>query len=163
METIEHKCIIKKYSFEELDESSQRLIQKAIRATDNSYAPYSCFRVGAAVLMDNGVTYVGANQENAAYPSGLCAERTAIFAANAQHPKNKIVALAIAASNKDGLTQQPVSPCGACRQVILEVEARYQQPIRILLYGTEAVYVVDSVRDLLPLQFTSKELLASES
>ena len=129
-----------------------------MKATDNSYAPYSNFRVGAAVLMDNGVIYIGANQENAAYPLGLCAERTAIFAANAQHPKNKIVALAIAARNKDGFCKVPVAPCGSCRQVMLEVETRYKQPIKILLYGSEAVYVVDSVKEILPLQFTSDSL-----
>ncbi|MDO5447076.1 MAG: cytidine deaminase [Prevotellaceae bacterium] len=158
MEDIEIKSVIHKYAFDELAEDEKKLLQKAMKATDNSYAPYSKFRVGAAVLMDNGVTYIGANQENAAYPSGLCAERTAIFAANAQHPKNKIVALAIAARNENGFTNIPVSPCGQCRQVILEVETRYQQPIKILLYGTDAVYVVESVKEILPLQFTSESL-----
>ncbi|MCQ2127875.1 MAG: cytidine deaminase [Bacteroidaceae bacterium] len=158
METIEHKCKIMKYALDELSEAEQKLVQKAMKATDNSYAPYSQFRVGAAVLMDNGVTYIGANQENAAYPLGLCAERTAIFAANAQHPKNKIVALAIAARTPNGFTDVPVSPCGSCRQVILEVETRYKQPIRILLYGTEGIYVVDSVKEILPLQFTSESM-----
>lgn len=158
MENIECKCLIHKYAFDELPEEEQKLLQKAMKATDNSYAPYSNFRVGAAVLMDNGVIYIGANQENAAYPLGLCAERTAIFAANAQHPKNKIVALAIAARNKDGFCKVPVAPCGSCRQVMLEVETRYKQPIKILLFGSEAVYVVDSVKEILPLQFTSDSL-----
>lgn len=158
MKDIEIKSTIHKYAFDELAEEDKKLLQKAMKATDNSYAPYSKFRVGAAVLMDNGVTYIGANQENAAYPSGLCAERTAIFAANAQHPKNKIVALAIAARNENGFTNIPVSPCGQCRQVILEVETRYEQPIKILLYGTDAVYIVDSVKEILPLQFIAESM-----
>lgn len=158
MENIKHVCNILKCSIDELSEVEQKLIHKAIKATDNSYAPYSKFSVGAAVLMDNGVTYIGANQENAAFPSGLCAERTAIFAANAQHPKNKIVALAIAAKNDEGFTKLPVSPCGACRQVILEVETRYKQPIKILLYGEDGIFVVDSIKEILPLQFTSSSL-----
>lgn len=158
MTDINLQCTIHKYSFEELDKNDQDLIRKAMKATDNSYAPYSGFSVGAAVLMDNGRVYVGANQENAAYPSGLCAERTAIFAAHAQHPNDKIVSLAIAARNRDGFIPKPAAPCGACRQVILESEMRYSQPIKILLYGTEAVYVIDTVRDILPLQFTADNL-----
>ncbi len=158
MENIKHVCNIQKYSMDELSEVEQQLIHKAMKATDNSYAPYSKFSVGAAVLLDNGAICIGANQENAAYPSGLCAERTVIFAANAQHPNNKIIALAIAAKNADGFTKIPVGPCGACRQVILEVETRYKQPIKILLYSEESIYVVDSVVEILPLQFTSSSL-----
>ena len=93
---------------------------------------------------------IGANQENAAFPSGLCAERTALFAAQAHYPDQPVLALAIAARNAVGLTAQPVTPCGACRQVALEVEDRYQQPI----YGTEGVYVVGSMHDLVPLSFS---------
>lgn len=158
MEQLELKSTLFKCTMEELSEDEQKLVKKAMKATDNSYAPYSKFNVGAAVLMDNGATYMGANQENAAFPSGLCAERTAIFAANAQHPKNKILALAIAAKNSDGFTALPVAPCGACRQVMLEVETRYQQPMKILLYGTEGIYVVNTIKDILPLQFTSDSL-----
>ncbi len=150
---------VRKCSFEELDAEDRALVEKAIVMTESSYAPYSGFSVGAAVRMDDGMICEGANQENAAYPSGLCAERTAVFSANACFPQSKIVALAIAARNGGCLTSKPVSPCGACRQVIMECEMRYSHPVRILLYGTNTVYVVDSVRDLLPLQFTSNDLI----
>ncbi|MDO4819324.1 MAG: cytidine deaminase [Prevotella sp.] len=149
---------IHKYDFAELTDAERRLIEKAIEMTNNSYAPYSKFQVGAAVLLDNGVTCEGANQENAAYPSGLCAERTAVFSANARFPQAKILVLAIAARRDGRLTPKPISPCGACRQVIMECETRYSAPVRILLYGTEGVYAVDSIRDLLPLQFTADDL-----
>ena len=102
---------------------------------------------------------IGANQENAAYPSGLCAERSAIFAAQSTRPDQPIKALAIAARNGGGLMKQPIVPCGSCRQVVLEIEDRYKQPVRILLYGTETVYVIDTVKDLLPLQFIGESML----
>ena len=99
---------------EELSEDDQRLVNKAIEATRNSYAPYSNFHVGACLRTADGMEMIGANQENAAFPSGLCAERSAIFAAQSQHPESAIVALAIAARNEEGLMATPVSPCGAC-------------------------------------------------
>ena len=136
----------------------QKLIEQAIEATKNSYSPYSHFSVGAALLLNNGEVVMGANQENAAFPSGLCAERSAIFAAQSTRPDQPIQTLAIAARNGGGLTPQHIVPCGACRQVILELEDRYKQPVRILLYGTESVYVVRSVKDLLPLQFVSDSM-----
>ena len=138
---------------EELSEDDQRLVNKAIEATRNSYAPYSNFHVGACLRTADGMEMIGANQENAAFPSGLCAERSAIFAAQSQHPESAIVALAIAARNEDGLMATPVSPCGACRQVILEMEDRYQCDVKILLYGTEGIYVIPNVKTLLPLHF----------
>lgn len=138
---------------EELSEDDQRLVNKAIEATRNSYAPYSNFHVGACLRMADGMEMIGANQENAAFPSGLCAERSAIFAAQSQHPESAIVALAIAARNEEGLMATPVSPCGACRQVILEMEDRYQCDVKILLYGTEGIYVIPNVKTLLPLHF----------
>ncbi len=138
---------------EELSEDDQRLVNKAIEATRNSYAPYSNFHVGACLRTADGMEMIGANQENAAFPSGLCAERSAIFAAQSQHPESAIVALAIAARNEEGLMATPVSPCGACRQVILEMEDRYQCDVKILLYGTEGIYVVPNVKTLLPLHF----------
>ena len=138
---------------EELSEDDQRLVNKAIEATQNSYAPYSNFHVGACLRTADGMEMIGANQENAAFPSGLCAERSAIFAAQSQHPESAIVALAIAARNEEGLMAKPVSPCGACRQVILEMEDRYQCDVRILLYGTEGIYVIPNVKTLLPLHF----------
>lgn len=158
MENLELKSIISKCSLDELSLKDQELVKQAIKATDNSYAPYSKFHVGAALRLNDGTTIIGANQENAAFPAGLCAERSAIFAANAQHPDKKIIALAIAAKNDDGITANPVAPCGTCRQVMLEVETRYKQPIRIMLYGTEGIYVMDSVKHILPLQFTSESL-----
>ena len=138
---------------EELSEDDQRLVNKAIEATRNSYAPYSNFHVGACLRTADGMEMIGANQENAAFPSGLCAERSAIFAAQSQHPESATVALAIAARNEEGLMATPVSPCGACRQVILEMEDRYQCDVKILLYGTEGIYVIPNVKTLLPLHF----------
>lgn len=141
---------------DELNSEEQELVKKAIKATDNSYSPYSHFNVGAACLLGNGEIVIGANQENAAFPSGLCAERTAIFAAQANHPDLPITTLAIAARNEKGLLEQPISPCGACRQVILEIEDRYKQPIRILLYGTTGIICLKSVKDLLPFCFVDE-------
>lgn len=143
---------------DELPPAEQALVQKAIDATNNSYARYSNFRVGAACLLENGNVVIGANQENAAFPSGLCAERTAIFAAQANHPDQPITTLAIAARNANGLLKSPISPCGACRQVVLEIEDRYQRPVRILLYGTEGIYVFESIKDLLPFSFVDANM-----
>ena len=144
---------------DELSEAEQQLIESAKDATHNSYSPYSKFAVGAAVRLADGTVITGANQENAAYPSGLCAERTAIFAAQAQHPDQPITTLAIAARNQNGLMPDPIVPCGSCRQVMTEIEDRYKQPIRILLYGTSGVYVTNSVKDILPLSFIGKSML----
>src|SRR5699024_9590066 len=113
-------------------------------ATRRSYAPYSHFSVGAAALLANGVVVTGTNQENAAYPSGLCAERTTLFYANSQYPDQAVVTLAIAARTEKDFIDTPIPPCGACRQVILETEKRYKQPIRILLYGKKCIYEVQS-------------------
>ena len=106
---------------DELSSEDQQLVKAAIAATANSYARYSNFNVGAALRLSDGSIVIGANQENAAFPSGLCAERSAIFAAQSQQPEHAITALAIAAKNVNGLMPDPVSPCGACRQVILEL------------------------------------------
>lgn len=143
---------------DELTTLEQELVKKAIDATQNSYARYSNFHVGAACLLENNQIIIGANQENAAFPSGLCAERTAIFAAQANYPDQPVIALAIAAKNVNGLLKAPISPCGACRQVILEIEDRYQRPIRILLYGTEGILVFDSIKDLLPFSFVDANM-----
>ena len=153
MKNIELKFNFQHLKLEELSEDERNLVETAIKATDNSYAKYSHFRVGAALLLADGSVVMGANQENAVFPVGLCAERTAIFAAQAQRPDQAPLKLAIAARNEKGLVATPVSPCGSCRQVILEMEERYKQPVRILLYGTNGVYAIDSVRDLLPLCF----------
>ena len=101
---------------------------------------------------------IGANQENAAFPSGLCAERTAVFAAQANHPELAIKTIAIAANNEKGFLKDPISPCGACRQVILEIEDRYQRPVRILLYGEDGIYCFKSIKDLLPFSFVDANM-----
>ena len=143
---------------DELSAGDQELISTAIAATRNSYSPYSQFAVGAAVRLGDGTLVMGANQENAAFPSGLCAERTAIFAAQAQHPELPIETIAIAARNHCGLTRKPIVPCGSCRQVMTEIEDRYHKPIKILLYGTDGTYVINSVKDILPLSFIGESM-----
>jgi len=159
METIQLKQTMLFCQFDELTNDEQQLVRKAMGATDNSYSPYSKFRVGSAIRLADGREIIGANQENAAFPVTLCAERTAIFAAQAQYPDQPIVALAIAARNENGFTVDPVSPCGSCRQVILEIEQRYHQSVKIYLYGTRGVYVINTVRDLLPLCFVEESML----
>ena len=158
MEDIRIEINMQFCQMDELSAEDQELVRAAIGATANSYARYSNFNVGAALRLDDGSITTGANQENAAFPSGLCAERCAIFAAQSHHPEHAITALAIAAKNVNGLMPDPVSPCGACRQVILEMEDRYQQPVRILLYGTRGVYCINSVKDLMPLSFVDENM-----
>ena len=144
---------------EELSSAERRLLDAAKEACSKAYAPYSKFRVGAAVMLDNGLIVAGNNQENAAHPSGTCAERCAIFYANANYPDNAVSAIAIVAMDSGGsVTHSPVTPCGACRQVLLETENRYATPIRILLCGAKDVYVMESARSLLPLQFDAKNV-----
>lgn len=140
---------------EELTAEERHLVELAIEATNRSYAPYSHFRVGAAVRLANGIEIIGCNQENAAYPSGLCAERTALFSAGAQYPDEPVEMLAIAARGTDGqLTEEPTGPCGSCRQVIIESETRSRRRMKILLYGSKYVYVIDGIGQLMPLSFT---------
>ncbi|MBQ7966314.1 MAG: cytidine deaminase [Bacteroidaceae bacterium] len=159
MKEITHTCHYKLYAYEELCETDRQLVDAAKQATQGSYAPYSEFHVGAAALLADGAIVSGSNQENAAYPSGLCAERTTLFYANAAHPNQAIKALAVAAYTNGKFTNIPVPPCGACRQVMREVEQRYHQPIRILLYGTEGIYVVEGgIGELLPLTFDASFL-----
>lgn len=158
MEDIRIEINMQFCQMDELSAEDQELVRAAIGATANSYARYSNFNVGAALRLADGTITTGANQENAAFPSGLCAERCAIFAAQSHHPEHAITALAIAAKNVNGLMPDPVSPCGACRQVILEMEDRYQQPVRILLYGTRGVYCINSVKDLMPLSFVDENM-----
>jgi len=142
----------------ELLPEDQELIQSAIEATKRSYAPYSNFSVGAAVRLKDGQIITGTNQENAAYPSGICAERTTLFYAGSQYPQTPVTTLAIAAHNGKELTEQPISPYGACRQVILEAEERHKQRIRIILYGTKGIYSVETVKDLLPFSFVAESM-----
>ncbi len=150
---------LKVYDYEELSEADCQLIDKAKEMTYHSYAPYSHFSVGAAALLANGEIVCGSNQENAAYPSGLCAERTTLFYANSQYPDVAVTTIAIAARNESGnFVEQPVSPCGACRQVMLESQWRGGVPLRILLYGTAGIYELAKVEDLLPLCFTADDM-----
>lgn len=143
------------YSEDELQAADRELLEAARLATYRSYAPYSRFSVGAAARLADGTIVSGSNQENAAYPSGLCAERTTLFYANSQYPDQAVEVLAIAARDTHGtFLQQPIPPCGACRQVMLESENRHHRPIRILLYGTQGIYELKSVSDLLPLAFS---------
>jgi cytidine deaminase len=143
---------------EELSAEERALIEKAKQATENSYAPYSHFNVGAAVRLNDGTEFIGCNQENAAFPATVCGERTALFAAQAQCPTTPISQLAIAARNENGFTAEPVSPCGVCRQVILETEERFSQPVKIYLYGTNGVYIIDSIHQLMPLSFVDANM-----
>lgn len=144
------------YSYDELTEEDRTLIDAARQATYRSYAPYSRFSVGAAARLADGTIVTGCNQENAASPSGLCAERTTLFHANAQYPDLAVDTLAVAARNEEGaFLSSPIPPCGACRQVMLETEKRFQHPMRILLYGTRIICEVEGVDKLLPLSFDS--------
>ena len=158
MKEIELLIQMRQYAFEELSADDRELVDSARRATHNAYARYSHFYVGAALRLQNGDIVIGANQENAAFPSGLCAERSAIFAAQSQQPQQAITALAISARNDRGFLQRPITPCGACRQVVLEMEDRYQRPVRLLLDGASSVYEIKSIKDLLPLSFVDENM-----
>lgn len=152
--TIEVK--IKVCAYDEFSAEDKQLVDAARAATANSYAVYSNFNVGAAVRLDNGVIVKGSNQENAAYPSGLCAERTTLFWANSQYPENAVLAMAIAARTDKGELPIPIPPCGACRQVILETEKRFGKAIKIILFGAKESYIIeDGIKALMPLSFDS--------
>ena len=148
-----------KANFNELDISEQELIEKAKNAYSNAYAPYSGFLVGASVLLENGEIINGSNQENAAYPSGLCAERVALFYAGAKYPEVAIKTIAISANSKTFEIDDVVSPCGACRQVMAEYQQKQGQDIRLLLHSpNDEVLIANSVTDLLPFMFNSEKL-----
>lgn len=141
-------------SVEELPQDVQDLMHKAVEIRKNAYAPYSKFRVGAALLLNNGKIVLGSNQENAAYPSGLCAERVAIFHSNAIYPDARIVKMAITAASDTNKTTTPIPPCGACRQSISEYEFKQNTPIEIYFMGESGeIYKSDSIKNLLPLTF----------
>lgn len=146
-------------SVQELPIDIQNLMEQAIAIRKNAYAPYSKFRVGAALLLDNGKIVLGSNQENAAYPSGLCAERIAIFQAGSVYPDAKIVAMAITAASDTNKTTSPIPPCGSCRQSIAEYEIKQEAPIEIYFMGEiGAVYKSESLKNLLPFMFDKKFL-----
>lgn len=158
MESLNLTTKILVYSIEECNETVKKLINAAKSATENAYAPYSGFHVGAAVLLSDGNIVTGNNQENAAYPSGLCAERTALFYANSQYPDQAVEAIAIIASHNGEITSDVCSPCGSCRQVLVEVENRYEKPVKIIMCGKNKVYEVSSIKKLLPLSFGKEAL-----
>jgi cytidine deaminase len=145
---------------EELDSKDLELVEAAKEAAPKAYAPYSGFHVGAAVRLESGRIVCGSNVENASFPSGICAERTALSGSISNFPDDKPVAIAIAALNGNDFTITPVSPCGNCRQVIAEEELRTDKRIRILLYGKDKIQVIESISHLLPFQFSNKILKA---
>lgn len=146
-------------SQDELPAEAQDLMNKAIAARENSYSPYSQFRVGAAVLLENGEVISGSNQENASYPAGLCAERTAIFYAGAKFPGVKMLKMAISARSLNHPVEVPTPPCGSCRQSIAEYEVKQEQPIEIYFMGEKGKVVKsESISDLLPLIFDNSYL-----
>ena len=142
-------------SFDSLTDSDRTLVEQAKQATYRSYAPYSKFNVGAAIQLDNDVIITGANQENVAYPSGTCAERTACYYAHAQYPDAKFTTIAIAARGTDGNeVELPIAPCGACRQALLEYEMLAQKNVRVILVSADKIYILPSVKSLLPFAFS---------
>ena len=148
-----------KAHFNELGEPEQQLIDKAKSAYSNAYAPYSGFLVGAAVLLENNEIICGNNQENVAYPSGLCAERVALYYAGANYPNVKVKTIAISAKSKTYDITDVVSPCGACRQVMAEYQQNQHKNIRVLLHSpNNELLIANSVEDLLPFMFNSEQL-----
>jgi cytidine deaminase len=137
----------------------QDLMEQAVEIRKKAYAPYSKFRVGTALLLDNGKIVLGSNQENAAYPSGLCAERVAIFQSGAVYPENKILKMVISAASDTNTTDTPIPPCGSCRQSIAEYEIKQETPIEIYFMGeTGPVYKSESIKNLLPFMFDKSVL-----
>ena len=143
---------------EELSPVLRELVETAKAKTQDAYCPYSHYHVGAAALLSDGQVITGSNQENAAYPSGLCAERTTLFAANANNPHTPVEALAIACYTNGHFTKDAASPCGACRQVMLETEHRFGKDMKVILYGEDNCYVFERAADLLALNFVAENL-----
>ncbi len=149
---------VEELSLDELTKGEQELVLRAREATHASNAKYSNFCVGAALRLRNGQIIVGANQENASFPLSMCAERTAIFTAQVNYPTEPIECIALCARNANGLVEHPISPCGACRQVMIEVEGRYSQKMTIILSGKNTNYRLSSAKDLLPLCFVDNDM-----
>jgi len=143
---------------EELENGDKELLDEAIAAAVNAYAPYSGFKVGAALRLESGKVIKGTNVENAAFPSGICAERNVISTSVSNHPHDKPLVIAIAALNDKGLTEEPVTPCGNCRQVIAEEELRSNTKIKIILGGRNKTLIIESISSLLPLQFSKNSI-----
>jgi len=159
MKTTEIRITVREFeNIDELPESERALLMEARRISEFAYAPYSGFHVGAAVLLGNGKITTGNNQENSAYPSGLCAERVALFYANANYPDSEVKMIAISAAKNGILVQDPVKPCGGCRQSLAEAETRFNTPMRIILDGKDSIIMLNGVESLLPLSFSKKDL-----
>jgi len=143
----------------DLDTADRELLLQAKAIAEDAYAPYSHFLVGAAAILSNGEILKGTNQENASYPVGICAERTLLAAAGTLFPEAHIITLAISYRNLEGQSHTPVSPCGMCRQALVEHETRYQHPVRLILSGADGpVYIIPASGSLLPLSFTVNDL-----
>jgi len=146
-------------SIEELPEMDKQLLDMAIRAAERAYAPYSAFKVGTAVLLEGGIIVSGSNQENAAYPSGLCAERVAVFAASSEYPDRIIEKIAVVSKDKNGQLR-PVTPCGSCRQVLFEYESKQEEPINVLIIGkNEVLLEFKDIHSLLPFGFSKDQMV----
>lgn len=159
MRTKELRIFVYEYdSVSDLPEKDQKLVFAAREISSKAYAPYSGFRVGAAVELENGEIILGNNQENADFTDGLCAERVALFYANANFSDIPIKTIAVTAKNKNGLVNEPAKPCGSCRQVLVETEARYKRPIRIILDGKKKIQVLEGADNLLPFAFKPDSL-----
>lgn len=162
MKTLEIAAKISIFAESELTFEQKNVLEAAKNVISHSYSPYSHFKVGAACLLDNGEIITGTNQENAAYPSGLCAERVALFYANSKYPDAKVLKLCIIGQTQSGQwTESVCAPCGACRQVILEVEHRGGQPIEILLPSKEGIYCMNGISTLLPFGFTYEDVTSN--
>ena len=156
MKTVKLDINYEEYSsIEEMDPRDQALVREAIEAQKGSYAPYSKFNVGAAVLLEDGTVVRGSNQENAAYPSGLCAERTAMFAANSNYPGVAMVSLAIVGGFDHNVSESPCTPCGACRQVMAEYQTLSGKPLSVIMFGSQKAWKFARVDDILPFIFDS--------
>lgn len=142
-------------SVDELQPEDRELAAEAMAAMNNAYAPYSHFHVGAAVRMSNGQIVRGSNQENAAFPSGLCAERTAMFAASARYPDKDMRSIALAGGVHGILTREPATPCGACRQVMAQYQAKAGKPVSVIMIGKDRIWKFERIDDILPLIFDS--------
>ena len=150
----EYTTVVTEYQSEsELSEIDKTLIHEAKTVAKKAYAPYSNLNVGASVLLENDEIISSNNQENTAYPSGMCAERVALFYANSKYPNIGVKSIAICSFNKTEMNTIPISPCGSCRQVMLETELRFNKPIKVIMVGSEKIIVTDNVKQLLPLYF----------
>lgn len=160
MKKIELSTTIFEYdNIEELSEQDQLLIKKSKEAAKKAYAPYSNFNVGASILLENGEIVEGNNQENAAYPSGLCAERVALFYANSKYPDVPVKTIAISVFTKNQYIEFPIPPCGSCRQVILETENRFKKPIKLILYGSKKIHIISDAAIILPFAFKDEMMM----